>query len=103
MKPGPRRNLPSTKRARGTFRPDRDAGVIELVAPDALPVMPAWLTPEGEAEWADLLPRVSALAAEVDSGLLGTLANLQGALAQAWRAGENPFSRNGRRRPSGGT
>ena len=33
---------------------------------------------------------MASLASEVDSALLGTLANLQGALAAAWRAGGVP-------------
>jgi hypothetical protein len=85
-----RRLLQSEKRARGTLRPCREAGIVEIAAPDRLPLMPAWLTAEGEVEWADLLPRVAALASEVDSALLGQLANLQGAMATCWRGGEVP-------------
>jgi hypothetical protein len=90
MPAGRPRLLRSEKVARGTLRKCRERNVVEITAPDELPTMPAWLTPEGEAEWADLLPRVAAAASEVDSALLGVLANLQGALAACWRAGEVP-------------
>jgi hypothetical protein len=85
-----RRLTAREKRARGTLRPCREVGIVEIAAPDRLPMMPSWLTAEGEAEWADLLPRVAPLASEVDSSALGMLANLQGALAACWRSGEVP-------------
>jgi hypothetical protein len=90
MPAGRPRLLRSEKVARGTLRPSRERDIVEIQAPDQLPVMPSWLTPEGEAEWQDLLPRAASLASEVDSALLGALANLQGALAACWRAGEVP-------------
>lgn len=92
MKGGHKPQPPSEKRARGTFRPDRDGGKIEVVIPTALPVQPTWLTEAGQQEWLDLIGRVAStrLATEIDSALLGTLANLLGAMAQAWQSDSAP-------------
>jgi hypothetical protein len=87
-----RRLTPSEKRRRGTLRPYREVGVVELIEPDALPIEPAWLTAEGRDAWLELVGRVAAtrLANERDSALFGVLCNLQGNLAACWRAGEVP-------------
>lgn len=92
MKGGHKPTPPSTKHARGTFRPDRDCGKIELIVPTALPQQPAWLTEAGQQEWLDMIGRVAStrLATEADSALLGTFANLLGAMAQAWQSGAAP-------------
>lgn len=92
MKRGPKPELPSTKLARGTFQPCRDAGKVELVAPEALPRRPDWLTAAGEEVWADDLGRVceGRLVSERDSTMFANYCNLQGAINMAWRAGEVP-------------
>lgn len=92
MKRGPKPELPSTKVARGTLQPVRDAGRIEMVEPDALPNQPDWLTPAGEEVWQDNVGRVAQtkLANERDSTLFATYCNLVGACVMAWRAGEAP-------------
>lgn len=91
---GPRNKpLPShTKKARGTLRPSRQIGVIEITTPDAPPQQPDWLTASGEAVWLDNIGRVMAvgLATEADSDLLGLWCNLVGACGEAWRAGAVP-------------
>jgi hypothetical protein len=54
--------------------------------------MPSWLTPAGEEAWLELLPQATTvgLVSELDSTALGQLANLTGALATCWRAGQVP-------------
>jgi len=92
MKPGPKTEPPSRKRARQTFQPHRHAGLAEIAAPDDLPQAPIWLTPAGREIWLDLVTRTSrtGLACELDSALLATLANLIGACAACWKAGAAP-------------
>lgn len=92
MKRGPKPQLPSEKRARGTFQPCRDAGKVEVIEPDAMPMMPDWLTPAGQEVWMDDLGRVSAhrLVGENDSTMFANYCNLQGAINEAWRSGEVP-------------
>jgi hypothetical protein len=77
---------------RGTFRPDRDGGVVEVIEPTAMPMQPDWLTPEGEEVWMDDVGRVEAhrLVSEKDSTSFGNYCNLQGGVVRAWRAGEIP-------------
>jgi hypothetical protein len=89
-----RRLLPSEKRQRGTSRPYRDAGVIELVEPDSLPQRPDSLTEAGEAIWLDNVGRVAAtrLVTERDSTMFGAWCNLIGAIDQCWRSGAVPPS-----------
>ena len=83
---------PGEKQDRGTFRPCREVGTSEIVAPNALPQQPDWLTEAGRDCWLDNIGRVSATrgAAEVDSDLFANFCNLQGAITKAWRAGEVP-------------
>jgi hypothetical protein len=87
-----RRLTPSEKRKRGTFRPCRDAAVVELIEPDALPIEPDWLTAEGRCAWMENIGRVAAsrLVGEIDSSLFAVLCNLQGNLAACWATGEVP-------------
>jgi hypothetical protein len=87
-----RRLTPSEKRRRGTLRPCREVGVVELVEPDALPIMPDWLTAEGRDAWLENVGRVAAtrLVNERDSALFAVLCNLQGNLAACWAAGDVP-------------
>jgi hypothetical protein len=92
MKRGPKPDLPSQKLARGTFRPSIDAGKVEVIEPNAMPVQPDWLTAEGEEVWMDDLGRVSEgrLVGEKDSTQFANYCNLQGAINKAWRSGECP-------------
>jgi hypothetical protein len=92
MKRGPKTSPPAIKTERGTFQPFRDAGTMEIVAFDDLPVTPDWLTEAGKSAWMDNISRVSAtkFATEMDSDLFGTWCNMIGAAASAWKAGEVP-------------
>jgi hypothetical protein len=92
MKRGPKPDIPSMKLARGTFRPHRDGAVVEMVEPTALPMQPEWLTEGGRDVWLDEIGRVSSvrLATERDSMMFANYCNLQGAIIQAWQAGEVP-------------
>jgi len=92
MKRGRKPELPSTKIGRGTYQPCRDAGKVEIIEPDALPMRPEWLTASGEEVWLDDVGRVTAgrMASERDSTMFANYCNLQGAIVQAWRAGEVP-------------
>ncbi len=92
MKRGAKPDLPSVKEARGTFRPHRDGNRVEVIEPDGMPMQPDWLTTAGEEVWQDDLGRVSQhrLVSETDSTLFAQYCNLQGAIIQAWRAGEVP-------------
>jgi hypothetical protein len=92
MQKGTKPALPSAKIARGTFKPYRDSNYVQVIEPDALPSQPDWLTEAGSAVWLDDIGRVSSvrLANERDSTMFATYCNLQGAIVQAWRAGEVP-------------
>lgn len=92
MRRGPKPELPSSKRKRGTFRADRDSGALEIVSSIALPQQPDWLTEAGKEIWLDEVGRVSStgLATETDSAMFATYCNLQGACAEAWMTGEVP-------------
>lgn len=92
MKRGNKGDLPSEKAARGTLRPYRDGGKVEVIEPDALPQQPDWLTEAGRAVWLDEIGRVSAvrMAGERDSTMFAQYCNLQGAIVTAWQSGEVP-------------
>jgi hypothetical protein len=87
MQRGPKPQLPSTKFDKGTYQPCRDANRLELVAPDALPQQPDWLTAAGEEVWMDVIGSIalSKMATESDSVMLGNYCNLQGCINMAWR------------------
>lgn len=89
MKRGPKAQLPSEKKAKGTYQPVRDGHRVEVIEPDAMPRQPNWLTPEGEEVWLDDIGRVK-LATEADSTLFGNYCNLQGSIIKAMRSGEVP-------------
>jgi hypothetical protein len=55
MQRGPKPQLPATKLDKGTYQPCRDANRVELIAPDALPQRPDWLTAAGEEVWMDTI------------------------------------------------
>lgn len=92
MKRGPKGQTAGEMLAKGTFRPIRHAVTAELVAPDALPSQPDWLTEEGKQVWLDEIGRVSTSkgGGEVDSALFGNYCNLQGAIVKAWRSDTPP-------------
>lgn len=92
MRPGPKAALPAEKKARGTYRNDRDGGSMTIVEPTALPSQPDWLTPAGEEVWQDDVGRVAngSLVTERDSNAFANYCNLQGAIVMAWRANEVP-------------
>lgn len=92
MKRGTKPLLPSEKAARGTLQPCRDAGKVEVIEPDALPVRPDWLTAAGDEVWLDEIGRVAGgkLVSERDSTMFANYCNLQGAINLAWRSGEVP-------------
>jgi hypothetical protein len=73
---------------KGTYQPCRDHNRVELVAPDALPQQPDWLTAAGEEVWMDDIGRAAQmrLLSESDTTMFGNYCNLQGCIIQAWRA-----------------
>lgn len=90
MKRGPKPLTPAEKEARGTVQPVRDRDRVQIVEPAAMPVMPDWLTAEGQEVWLDDLGRVQAnrLVTERDSTAFGNYCNLQGMIVRCWRAGK---------------
>lgn len=92
MKRGRKPELPSTKIVRGTYQPCRDAGKVELIEPDSLPVQPDWLTEAGQEVWMDDIGRVAdgRFVTERDTTMFANYCNLQGAINQAWRSGGVP-------------
>jgi hypothetical protein len=60
---------------------------VELVAPDALPQKPDWLTAAGEEVWMEDIGRASQvrLLSESDTTMFANYCNLQGCIIQAWR------------------
>lgn len=92
MRTGPKGVPRDEKAARGTLQPSRDANVVQVIEPSALPQQPDWLTEDGRQAWLDNIGRVSSVrgAAEVDTDLFANFCNLQGAVSKAWRAGEVP-------------
>lgn len=89
MKPGPKSQLPSEKKAKGTFQPSRDGHRVEVIEPTAMPQQPNWLTPEAEEVWLDDIGRVK-LATESDSTLFANYCSLEGSIIKALRTGEVP-------------
>lgn len=92
MQRGPKPQLPSVKELRGTFKPCRDAGKVEVIEPDSMPIQPEWLTEAGQQVWLDEIGRVAdgAFATEKDSTMFATFCNLQGAITMAWQSGAIP-------------
>jgi hypothetical protein len=87
MQRGPKPQLPATKLDNGTYQPCRDANRVELVAPDALPQQPDWLTAAGEEVWMEDIGRASQvrLLSESDTTMFANYCNLQGCIILAWR------------------
>lgn len=93
MRRGNKPKLPTEKLAAGTFKPCRDAGVVEIMEPGAdLPQAPDSLTEYGKAVWSDLIEHVAAtkLATNADAMMLSNLCNLQGAINKSWAEGLCP-------------
>lgn len=92
MQRGPKRQLPSEKRAKGTYQPSRDGNLVELVAPDALPRQPDWLTGGAIEVWQDDIGRVTAnrLVTEADTMIFTNYCNLQALVIRCFKAGEAP-------------
>jgi hypothetical protein len=89
MQRGPKAQLPSEKKAKGTYQPARDGHRVEIIEPISTPKQPDWLTGEAEEVWLDDIGRVK-LATESDSSLFANYCSLQGAIVKAIRAGETP-------------
>jgi hypothetical protein len=89
MQRGPKAQLPSEKKAKGTYQPVRDAHRIEVIEPMSTPAQPDWLTAEAQEVWLDDIGRVK-LATETDSTLFANYCSLQGAIVKAIRKSETP-------------
>lgn len=86
MQRGPKAQLPSEKRARGTFQSSRDGNKVEIIQSMSTPQQPDWLTSEAQEIWLDDVGRVK-LATESDSTLFSNYCTLQGAIIKAIRNG----------------
>lgn len=86
MQRGPKAQLPSEKKAKGTYQPVRDAGRIQIIEPASMPQRPDWLTSEAGEVWLDDVGRVR-LVTEADSTLFANYCTLQGGIIKAIRAG----------------
>lgn len=86
MQPGPKAQLPSEKKAKGTYQPVRDSGRVEIIEPMSTPRQPDWLTAEAQEVWLDDVGR-SKLVTESDSYLFANYCTLQGAIVKAIRSG----------------
>lgn len=89
MQRGPKAQLPSEKKAKGTYQPARDGGRVQIIEPMSTPQRPDWLTTEAGEVWLDDIGRVK-LATESDSTLFANYCSLQGAIVKAIRASETP-------------
>lgn len=91
MKPGRKAETPSTKALRGTLRPIRDAGKVEIVVPGDPPRMPDYLTAGAVDVWQEVLPRVmTAGVSEVDSAILARYCSLEAIVRETFRADGEP-------------
>jgi hypothetical protein len=92
MNRGPKRQLPSEKRARGTFQKVRDANTIEIIEADAMPQMPDWLSAEAQEIWLEDLGRVTAhrLVTEKDTSAFANYCALQALIVLCFKKGEAP-------------
>jgi phage terminase small subunit len=86
MQRGPKAQLPSEKRAKGTFQKSRDGNKVEIIERMSTPQQPDWLTSEAQEVWLDDIGRVK-LATEADTTLFANYCSLQGALVKAIRQG----------------
>lgn len=92
MKPGPKPKTPEVKMLAGTLHVERDGGKVTITSPNAMPLLPGYVTPDGVEVWERELPR--ALTArgidELDSGMFANFCNIQGEIEAAWRRGDEP-------------
>lgn len=86
MQRGPKAQLPSEKRAKGTFQKSRDGNKVQVIEPMSTPQQPDWLTVEAQEVWLDDIGRVK-LATESDTTLFANYCSLQGAIVKAIRQG----------------
>lgn len=89
MQRGPKAQLPSEKKAKGTFQKSRDGQKVQIIEPMSTPQQPDWLTVEAQEIWLDDVGRVK-LATEADSTLFANYCALQGFIIEAVRRGEVP-------------
>jgi len=86
MQRGPKAQLPSEKKAKGTFQPSRDGSRMQVIEPMSTPQQPDWLSSEAQEIWLDDVGRVK-LATESDSTLFANYCSLQGGIVKALRHG----------------
>jgi len=91
MRPGRKPETPSTKEARGTLKPYRDSGKVEICVPGDPPVMPDYLTAGAIDVWQEVLPRVMAAGvSEVDSAMLARYCSTEAIVRETFRADGAP-------------
>ena len=91
MQRGRKPEAPSTKAARGTLQPVRDAERTEVIVPGDPPVMPDYLTAGAIDVWQEEIGRVMAAGvAEIDSSLFARYCSLESQVRQAFQADETP-------------
>jgi hypothetical protein len=91
MKRGRKPELPSTKLARGTFQPVRDAGKTEIITAGDPPVRPDYLTPEAIDVWQENIGRVMTTGnTETDSDLFARYCSTEALVRAAFKAGGDP-------------
>lgn len=91
MQRGRKPEAPSTKAARGTLQPVRDAGRTEILVPGSPPAQPEYLTPGAIDVWQEEIGRVmSAGIVEIDSSLFARYCSLEALVRQAFKAAAEP-------------
>jgi hypothetical protein len=100
MQRGTKPEVPATKLARGTFRPCRDAGKVEISSSNDPPQIPdpvaigdeeilPTLTPQARIVWHETLPRVMAVGvAEPDSSFLARYCSMEALSRETLSKGE---------------
>lgn len=89
MQPGRKPEPAGTKLARGTFKPDRDAQKVQIIASGEPPQMPEYLTPEAEVVWQETVGRVMNIGVgEADSSLLGRYCAMEAISRETLKGGE---------------
>lgn len=91
MQRGRKPEAPSTKAARGTLQPVRDAGRTEILVPGSPPAQPEYLTPGAIDVWQEEIGRVmSAGTVEIDSSLFARYCSLEALVREAFKAASEP-------------
>lgn len=91
MERGRKPEAPSTKAARGTLQPVRDADRTEIIVPGSPPAMPDYLTAQAIDVWQEEIGRVMAAGTvEIDSSLFARYCSLEALVRQAFNAGGEP-------------